>query len=768
MNKQVLLRFNGDLIQGLQVTLEIWSGGNRCFEMVGRLPPNSELVTCLQNHWNTQYRRIEAPYRINPEAIIYDGNIGIRLDNCQYSAKQLVDQFLRWLDVAEFRPIERRLRDEINREDTLRVLIQTDDQQLQKLPWHLWDWVESRQAEITFCAPGFKPIKVAPSTTKKKVRILAILGHSAGIQVSRDRQLLESLPDAEVTFLVEPNRQVVSDRLWEQPWDILFFAGHSETEQDTGKIYLNPRDNLTIQELKYGLKQSVHQGLKLAIFNSCDGLGLAWQLSDLQIPQMIVMRELIPDRVAQEFLKYFLTAFSGGKSFELSVREARERLQGLEDKFPCASWLPVIFQNPTFQDLTEPPPTWQQLRQPMRPKTISKWPQWQSLLIASLVITSLVTGIRWFGLLEYLELKTFDQLVRLRPQESLDPRLLIVTITEADIEAQSPRDGQGSLSEQTLKQLLEKLNQHQPRVIGLDIYRPFLLQAGAQNSLEPSAHSKSLYQNLIAVCEMGGGENNPTIAPPREMPLEQVGFSDVPIDSDGIVRRQFFGMNPVDGCDTDKSFSFQIVQHYLTSEGVKFNQTLPNSFQIGTVNFKKIEPQTGSYQKLDAAGYQVLLNYRSAQAPAQTVTLGEILNNQFDSSWVKDRIILIGTNARSIEDGLLTPYSAAYAPIQHISGVFVQAQMVSQILSAVQDDRPLIWVLPLWGEVLLIFTSAVLGEAISRFYFYRKLPLIFYFFTGGIILTILGGTSFVILWINGGWIPIIPMGISFILAGVKR
>ena len=50
--------------------------------------------------------------------------------------------------------------------------------------------------------------------------------------------------------------------------------------------------------------------------------------------------------VAQQFLKSFLTAFSNGKSLYLSVRLAREQLQGLEDRYPCASWLPTICQNP--------------------------------------------------------------------------------------------------------------------------------------------------------------------------------------------------------------------------------------------------------------------------------------------------------------------------------------------------------------------------------------------------------------------------------------
>ena len=57
------------------------------------------------------------------------------------------------------------------------------------------------------------------------------------------------------------------------------------------------------------------------------------------------MRELVPDQVAQTFLKSFLAQFSLGNSFRESVRRAREQLQGLEGQFPCASWLPMIYQN---------------------------------------------------------------------------------------------------------------------------------------------------------------------------------------------------------------------------------------------------------------------------------------------------------------------------------------------------------------------------------------------------------------------------------------
>jgi len=66
------------------------------------------------------------------------------------------------------------------------------------------------------------------------VKILGILGNDRGIDIATDRRLIEGLPDiAPPTFLVKPGRQDVTDWLWEQPMDILFFAGHSEMQQST-------------------------------------------------------------------------------------------------------------------------------------------------------------------------------------------------------------------------------------------------------------------------------------------------------------------------------------------------------------------------------------------------------------------------------------------------------------------------------------------------------------------------------------------------------
>jgi hypothetical protein len=274
-------------------------------------------------------------------------------------AEQLEEKLNKWLNAEQFLAIDRILRERFNRSDEIQVIIQSENIDVRRLPWHLWDFLKPyRKAEIALSSP-FYDRTLKTSVTRNQIRILSILGDDKGINIDKDRQLLAQI-DAETTFLVKPNPQELNEQLWsEQGWDILCFSGHSSSEMDgsNGWIYINDTDKLTIPELKNALSTAIERGLQIAIFNSCDGLGLANQLASLHIPQIIVMREPVPDAVAQEFLKNFLTGFASGKSFYLAVREAREKLQSLEQYYPCASWLPVICQNPA-----EIPPTWDSLR----------------------------------------------------------------------------------------------------------------------------------------------------------------------------------------------------------------------------------------------------------------------------------------------------------------------------------------------------------------------------------------------------------------------
>ncbi len=357
VDKLVILKLGeGNLETGFPITLQIGEENTRpTVEITGNLPANPE-INRHYHHWQSIYRNLKLSSR--PIGLPKPTIAPNTLSECQQATDNFKVHFNNWLAADSFRPIREKFLEKLSLDDNIRILLQTKDFQLQQLPWHLWDLLEGYdKAEIALSSPVYEQTN-RNTNIGQKVKILAILGNSQGIDTQTDCSVLESLPNVEVTFLVEPERREISDLLWEQHWQILFFAGHSSTEElkDTGKIYINQTDSLTITQLKYALRKAVARGLQLAIFNSCDGLGLARELESLQIPQIIVMREPVPDKVAHQFLKYFLSAFSQGHSGYLAVREARERLQGLENQYPCASWLPVISQNPA-----EVPLTWQEL-----------------------------------------------------------------------------------------------------------------------------------------------------------------------------------------------------------------------------------------------------------------------------------------------------------------------------------------------------------------------------------------------------------------------
>lgn len=362
MRKQVILTVvEGSFELGFPVVLRIWKyGAVHETQFWGKLPPAPNILQIV-NNFRSVYNQWQSIYRIRP---IKGQVTNFSCRDVASSGSQLAECLNEWLnsDYQEWKKIREELLWNLSEDDEIEFIIQTRDMRLRQLPWHLWDLISERYQNAEFILSGLNYQPPPPPNRTNKVRILAILGDTTNINVELDKAILqEQLPDAEIDFLVQPNRRLLYEQLWEQQWDILFFAGHSASQADgsKGEIYINQDDSLPLEDIKNALKRAVDGGdLQLAIFNSCDGLGLAQTLlADLNIP-IIVMRMPVPDVVAQEFLRYFLRAFASGKPLHLAVREAREGLQGLENEFPCASWLAALCQNPTKKQ----PVTWQGMK----------------------------------------------------------------------------------------------------------------------------------------------------------------------------------------------------------------------------------------------------------------------------------------------------------------------------------------------------------------------------------------------------------------------
>ncbi|MFK8182051.1 MAG: CHAT domain-containing protein [Phormidesmis sp.] len=401
MSKLVVIQLGGGNLQhGFPlVTAQLWEQPSALPEQfVGALPAAPQLQMLSQS-WQALYRALclRAPAaNANDSAALRslaadeldddDDTFEIEEGGIQYVSSYEFDelcqtlstQFNQWLCSTEFAAIDRPLRSRLSSQDNIRIILTTQNDPIRRLPWQRWDILKDfSNAEIALSLPQYHRQQRSLTQPRTTPRILAILGNAEGIDLTYEQQQLSELPNTDVEFLIQPSREEFSQALWNKTgWDLLFFAGHSSSEgSQIGRLYLtdnantnsaeqsNPpknkqaKNSLTIDELSEALSAALENGLQLAIFNSCDGLGLANQLAHLNIPQVIVMREPVPNRVAQAFFQSFLNAYvQDALPLYAAIKRSRRQLQGLEDNFPGASWLPVLCQNPA-----EVPLTWAEL-----------------------------------------------------------------------------------------------------------------------------------------------------------------------------------------------------------------------------------------------------------------------------------------------------------------------------------------------------------------------------------------------------------------------
>ncbi|MGB3789114.1 MAG: EAL domain-containing protein [Phormidesmis sp.] len=366
---------------------------------------------------------------------------------------------------------------------------------------------------------------------------------------------------------------------------------------------------------------------------------------------------------------------------------------------------------------------------------------------ASVAVTLLLIGLRQLGGLQPLELPAYDYMMRLRPDKGPDPRLLIVEVTEQDVSAQS----EWPMSDQTLADLLDAIQSHSPRVIGLDIYRN--IPHGDGQAALISALSQP---NVIGITSLGMSVDD-EIPPPPGMPDAQVGFNDFPIDSDDVLRRSLLY------AEVDRkplySFALQLGLQYLEPEGYEFSVD-GKALKIGDTIFPPLTANSGGYDVADSGGYQMLLNYRSSDWIARKVSLTEVLEGEVAPGWIEDKVVLIGVTAPSQKDFFSTPYSPGQDNEHMMSGVLVHAQILSQLLSSVLEENTLFWYWPNRIEIGWIWVWSLAGGLLV--WRMKRSILLGVALAGGLF--VLGGVCFVAFSLTG-WIPFAAPALGFLLTG---
>jgi adenylate cyclase len=381
---------------------------------------------------------------------------------------------------------------------------------------------------------------------------------------------------------------------------------------------------------------------------------------------------------------------------------------------------------------------WRQLR-----KKIQREP---ALWKTAFSVAGSIVLLNFTGCFQLLEWVVLDRFFRLRPPEPADERIVIIGIDEPDI----TRLGQWPMSDLMLVRLLEKIKAQKPRVIGLDLFRDLPVEPGHAQLLE-------FYQstpNLIGIEKVSGQ----TVAPPPILSQQgSVSIADFVMDDDDKVRRGLVSI--LRDRQLRLSLGAKLALMYLEHEGIKLQNTSQSdgSERLGRAVFRRFESNDGSYVRANSGGYQLLLNFRGPSCPNkeredrlcpfQMVSMSEVLDNKISPDLMRDRIVLIGATAPSLDDLFSTPYTKT--PSTRMYGIEIHAHLTSQILSAALDGRASIKTLPdplEWCWIL--FWSACSAALGSRFLQRRWAAVI------GISIAILASlSSSYLAFLGGWWIP---------------
>jgi len=387
---------------------------------------------------------------------------------------------------------------------------------------------------------------------------------------------------------------------------------------------------------------------------------------------------------------------------------------------------------------------WSKLRQQI-------W-EWRGVLITAPTVAGLTIALRFAGLFQLLEWSAYDRFFSLRPQEMADERIVIVGVSETDLQTLK----QWPIHDDVLTNLHNKIKEQQPVAIGLDIYRDLPVEPGHQQLVD-------LYKstpNLIAIKKMVGGAGGPAVQPPPELEAPgQVSANDIPLDTDSKIRRHFLYISQ--GDETIESLGLRLAYIYLQTKGITPKAAAVNKdyLQLGQAVFVPFEANDGGYVRTDARGYQLLLNFRGPAESFKIVSIMDVLENRIPSDLMRDRIVLIGSTAESLNDLLYTPYSSSLLGIpKRTSGVEVHANLTSAILSAALDNRPLIKTWPEWLEWLWILSGATVGAILTWQGRYKKGVAKFSRRRTASMLLAVGGIFVVgyLAFLKGWWIPVVP------------
>jgi adenylate cyclase len=329
-------------------------------------------------------------------------------------------------------------------------------------------------------------------------------------------------------------------------------------------------------------------------------------------------------------------------------------------------------------------------------------------LVAGLITFSLslgILGLREMGAFKEIELWVYDSLMRSQLNEPPDRRVVIVEISEADIQDFSKLYSERwPISDRLFARLINQISVAKPAAIGIDKYLDLPVLEGRSELVAAVKNAGNVVNaNFIATVAGRSG-----VDPAKDLEtISSYGYVNLPTDKGALVRRASI-------VGDSGSLAFELANLYLKKLHGKPLEFNPDKIQFtaGKQIIPKLTPNYGAYRKEDDSGYQMMIRYRGKARSFEHIRAADVLEKRVLPEKFRDRVVLIGVTAESLKDSFPTPVSV---DDEVMYGVEIHANIVSQLISSTLDDRKFIQVWSSDLENIWILVWAIAGGAIAVF-----------------------------------------------------
>lgn len=373
---------------------------------------------------------------------------------------------------------------------------------------------------------------------------------------------------------------------------------------------------------------------------------------------------------------------------------------------------------------------------------------WVTLWSICGLVVAIVLGVRSMGWLEPFELAFYDQGLRWRTGTvTRESEVVVIGFEDEALTRWS-----WPVPDAVLNTVIEQAFEAGADVVGVDIYRDTGVAPGSEDLNRTFRDNDSVVGVMKYPSDQSAGV--PAPAPLRDSHQNRIGFTDMVLDQDGLVRRGLLYLSGKGNAET--SLALQTARLKLKRSNIRPQAASSDdpSLKLGAAVIQPLDAGVGGFHRIDAAGYQFLLDYRRAPSEIDFLSAEDVYDGRVDAARLKGKIALIGVASEQVKDHFILPLPGREGR-RTTFGVVLHALVADQILRLAQGSSRPTYAVPGWLEIALVLGVVMLvGVSVMRL----LRPATFILFgAGSAVLALIGGH---LALLGDVWLPAVPIAIA--------